>query len=151
MHFDLSNEFEIPPVDFRSDDGSKEFPNHWHFKATNEEKSEKMRFFAIIQVNPNDQVPLEINQTEEGQYEIGEWQINVTLNIDKPARINVWKKDNSVAFSSMGSVQLNDKEYAKETSTKATLVEVIDGKERIQSVSDTYPDGFIEASYYAIK
>lgn len=143
---ELSREFLSPPVNWRrrkNTDGSMfEFENHFHYKATNKVKTNKMRFLAVIQIDPKNAAsslqPMEVSENQAA-FKVGEWRIEAELNSEKPAVLKVVKADGSVAFCSNGILDLNEKQYGTITGS-SKLLELIEGKPIFQEVVDELPE-----------
>ncbi|MDP4680300.1 MAG: DUF4962 domain-containing protein, partial [Cyclobacteriaceae bacterium] len=147
---ELSREFLSPPVNWRrkkNADGSMfEFENHFHYKATNKVKTNKMRFLALVQIDPKNGVPslqqIEVSDNEK-VFKVGDWSIEAELNTEKAAVLKVVKSDGSVAFCSNGVLDLNGKEYGT-ISGSSKLFEMIEGKPVFQEVVDELPESIAD-------
>ena len=73
------------------------------------EKTEKMRYLAIIQVKPNNTFEkVEILGGNES-FVVGDWTINASLDVNQPAYIQMIKKDGSAGLVSSGQLILGKK------------------------------------------
>ncbi|MEQ6120338.1 DUF4962 domain-containing protein [Reichenbachiella sp. MALMAid0571] len=143
---ELSRDFLSPPVNWRrkkNPDGSMfEFENHFHYRAANKTKTNKMRFFAVIQIEPKNGVsslqPVEVSENEN-VFKVGDWSIEAELNTEKAATLKVAKADGSVTFCSNGILGLEGKEYGTITGS-SKLLEMIEGKPVFQEVVDELPE-----------
>jgi hypothetical protein len=115
------------------------FSNQWHFKGVSKEKTEKMRYLAILQVKPDGRFE-EVKQNGEGTYNVGSWNITAQMNMLKPASIQVWNNEKTEMLVSDGTLTLNGKKYAGEERESSKLIEIMDGKEIFIECSDEIPE-----------
>jgi hypothetical protein len=143
----LTDEFTEPPVNWRRKTDTEgdlfEYRKHWHYHATNMEKTNKMRFLAVIQIQANEDglTYNEISIDHKGnQLVVGNWVINAEMNVEEPALISAVRQDGSVAFTSSGPLEIDGaiRKGSKQGSSK--LMEKIDGREVLQEVVDELPE-----------
>ena len=94
-----------------------------------------MRFLAIVRVSDNlNYYPIVLNN--EDNFEVNGWTIEANLDISTPAYINITNDDLGLHFQSNTP---NEDNVSK-------LIEIINGKKIIKTVSDSYPASIISAS-----
>lgn len=143
MDHELTDQFAHPPENWRrktNPDGSPlEYKNHWHYQATNTEKSKNMRFLAVIQIQGNGLFYHNIEKSGNNIL-IGEWKILAELEADQPAFVEVKKNDGSAAFRSSGVLEFSGKQYKGTMRESAKLLEIVDGKPKLQETVDVLPE-----------
>lgn len=142
----LTDQFALPPENWRqkeTPDGELlEYVNHHHYRATNKEKTDKMRFLAIIQLEAeeNGLSVREISRPAKGEiFTVGDWEIEARLDTSRPAFLSVRKGDATAAFCSSGVLEWRDKNYRGRVTGSAKLAEVIEGKPVFQEAVDELP------------
>ena len=140
IDYKVTDQFSVPVVNWtKKIDKNGQlvvFENQWHFSGVSKEKTEKMRYLAIIQVKPESTFePVEI-QGENEYFVIGDWKIKASLNVDHPAIIEVYKKDGSSGLVSSGQLILDGRTYKGGFTGSAKLMEVIDGKSVFKETID---------------
>ncbi len=142
IDFRVTNQFSIPVDNWTNkineDGDTVVFENQWHFKGVSKEKTEKMRFLAIIQVKPDGNFK-QIVANDEGSYTVGNWNIKAEMNSSKPSNIQIWKDDNSASLVSDGVLTNRGKDFKGKVTGSSKLLEWIDGKEVFQEVTDEIP------------
>jgi hypothetical protein len=143
----LTDQFTDPPVNWRrktNPDGSFfEYKNHWHYHATNMEKTNKMRFFAVIQIqSEQDGLTYEevVIDSDGNQFFVGDWEIKAEMNVQEPALISAWKRDGTAALTSAGKLEVNGSIHKGSKQGSSKLLEKIDGQEFYQEVVDELPE-----------
>lgn len=148
----LTDQFADPPVNWRrkkNPDGSLlEYANHFHYQATNKEKTKKMRFLGIIQLDaPQNGLSIEDIKRDKNAaaFQIGEWTIAAGMDANKPAFLKAWKNDDTAALSSSGKVNLRGRQFEGRLAGSSKLVEMIDGELVFKEGGDEVPEG-VEAA-----
>jgi hypothetical protein len=100
----ISDRFDPPAVNWRGKKDDKqviEYPNQWHATVNPQEKSQRMRFLAAIQVRlQTDTAPLEeAKMDKEGRLRVGPWQIRAELNAARDASLLVERSDGQAALA----------------------------------------------------
>ena len=142
IDFQVTDQFSVP-VDNWTNKVDEEgdtivFENQWHFTGVNKEKSEKMRFLAIFQINPDGRF-YEVKQNGEGNFKIGNWNITAQINASKPANIKVWNDDNTEMLVSDGILNSNGKIFNGKDINSSKLMEMQNGKVVLQETLDEFP------------
>lgn len=143
----LTDEFADPPVNWRrktNPDGSLyEYQNQWHYQATNKEKTNRMRFLAVIQLQAENgefkysQIVFSEDSTE---LSVGNWEIIAEMNATNPAVISVKSKDGLAAFTSSGTLDINGKHYEGTVVGSSKLFEKVNGHGDLLEVVDELPE-----------
>ena len=143
----LTDEFASPPVNWRrktNPDGSLyEYQNHWHYQAMNIEKTNKMRFLAVIQVQAEkDGLTYKdiVVKSEGSKFFVGDWEITAEMNAGNPAFISIKNKESSAAFISSGMLEVNEKHHEGSVLGSAKLLETIKGKSVLREAVDELPE-----------
>jgi hypothetical protein len=141
--FQVTDQFAVP-VDNWTKRTNEEgdtvvFKNQWHFSGVSKQKTEKMRFLAIIQVKPDGSFEQVFSNKNEGVFTVGKWKINAEMNTSKPAYIQVRKNDQSASLVSCGWLKNNGKEYKGKENGSSKMFEIIDGKEVFLETVDDIP------------
>ncbi len=141
VQFQLTDQFSVPvenwtnKVDEEGD--TLAFENQWHFKAVSEEKVERMRFLAIFQIRPDG--AFEPVKRSGDTFEVGSWIIEAHMDTSRQGAVMIRNTDQTVAFSSLGMLEIQGKDFSKEQSASAKLYEWNDGKELYLEASDSIP------------
>jgi len=143
IEFMVTDQFSVPVENWTkkiNEEGDTiVFKNQWHFSGVSKQKTDKMRFLAIIQVKSDGSFEQVYSNKNEGVFIIGNWKINAEMNISKPANIKVWKNDNSASLVYTGSLINNGKTYQGKENGSSKLLENIDGKEVFMETIDMVP------------
>jgi hypothetical protein len=147
LEFQITDQFAVEPVNFRRKKGGEDlYPDQWHFKAENKTQAGKMRFLAIIQVaTDNIQPKLEIKG--KGSIFFKGWQIDAEMDVAQQAKIQIKNTDGLAVFTSTGTLKFNNKAFPSENSSQATLLEILDGSEKVKFSENIIPKSFYEAYY----
>ena len=97
-----------------------------------------MRYLAIIQVKPDGSFE-QIIVSDDGNYAVENWKIKAEMNSSKPANIQVRNNDNSASLVSDGMLTFKEKNYKGREIGSSKLIEIIEGKEVFQEVTDQIP------------
>jgi hypothetical protein len=143
IDFRVTDQFSIP-VDNWTNKIDEEgdtvvFENQWHFKGVSKEKISKMRYLAIIQVNPDGSFEKVISKNEEN-FTVGNWNIKVQMDASKPANIQVWNNEKTASLVSGGILTNNGKSFRGDEIGSSKLMEMIDGKEVFKEAVDEIPE-----------
>ncbi len=140
LNYSVTDKFSVEPKNFlRKNDAQGNFltyNNHWHFKATTQEKQDKMRFLAIIQVSDDLRYNSIAVSKNVDQFQVDGWTIKANLDPTTPGWITVKNKDETVRFYS----------HVPSEGGATKLVEYLEGKEFVKIVKDSYPKSIISAS-----
>ena len=143
IDFRVTDQFTIPVDNWtnKTDDEGDTivFENQWHFKGVTKEKTGKMRYLAIIQVNPDGSFE-QVISNKDGNYTVENWNIKAQMNTSVPANIQVWNKDNNASLVSDGILTSKGKKYEGKVIGSSKLLETIDGKEVFQEDMDEIPE-----------
>jgi hypothetical protein len=146
ISYDVNDKFTVEPLNLIKKLNAKgelvTYENHWHFKAKTKEKQEKMKFLAVIQVTDNLQYS-KVVPSENGVYEILDWEITANMDPNTPARIKVEKNDESLEFISHLETIDNLKSNQKEGMSR--LIESVGGEKHINIAGDIYPKSILNA------
>lgn len=127
----------------------RDFVDQWHFSGITKAKSPKMRFLAIIQVQPKSGGSVcekVLFDQETNAYTVGDWMISAEMDVDKPAMFKVVKSDGSAGLVSEGILTIGGKDFVGSTTASAKLFETIDGQGIFQETTDQIPEAIQKAS-----
>ena len=95
-----------------------------------------MRFLAVIQVSNDLNYPQVLRLENGNKFEVSDWIITANMNTVTNGEIKVESKDRAIRFSSHEGIK----------GEKSLLLEKINGKEIVTTVTDNYPKSIISAS-----
>jgi hypothetical protein len=139
----LTNKFDVPAVIFRNYKGmkTKKYDDtQWHLKATNTDKTSKIRFLTVIQVSTDDQLlSFKEMPTAKGvtKISIAGWEIEAALSYKLAPQLNVRSLKGGSAFTAYdASVQMNGQRYMGKIENSSKLVEQVNGKINFLEMAD---------------
>lgn len=132
IDYEVTNQFSVPVENWTKKVDKNGilvvFKNQWHFSGVSKEKIKKMRYLAIIQVKPNNTFEHVEIHGEDDHFVVGDWMIKASLDVNRPAYIEVIKNDGSAGMVSSGELNLDGQTYTGEVTGSAKMMEIIDGK-----------------------
>ncbi|MBU1822758.1 MAG: DUF4962 domain-containing protein, partial [Bacteroidetes bacterium] len=144
----LADTFEIPAVNVigKVDEDGEEIvygDQQWHLKATNREKSRRMKFLSVVEVGPGGTlktIPSTTDPDGRVTVQIGGWRIRAALSAEASAELHITEANGQTAFAIRGpSVQLQGKTYAGSSPETTKLVEISGGKPRFAEAQEELP------------
>ncbi len=149
IEYKVSDQFSVPVENWtkkRDKNGDLiVFKNQWHFIGISKEKTEKMRYLAIIQVKPDNTFEQVEIHGESEHFVLGDWIIKASLDVNQPAYIEVIKNDGSAGLVSSGQLNLGEKIYKGEVTGSSKLAEKIGGELVFKEVVDELPPAVLQA------
>ena len=140
VEYTITDQFSVDPKNvIRKTDVNGEileYKNQWHFSAKTKKKVSKMRFLAVIQVSNDLNYPQVLRLENGNKFEVSDWIITANMNTVTNGEIKVESKDRAIRFSSHEGIK----------GEKSLLLEKINGKEIVTTVTDNYPKSIISAS-----
>jgi hypothetical protein len=137
LDYKLTDQFAVKALNWRkklNKDGSLlEYPNHWHFKGITKIKTKRMRYLAIIQVNPKtgEKTYEKINYANpDGKITVGKWIIGAELDSEKPGK---------ASFVSSGELAIDGEIFYGKVTGSSKLAEKINGKLLFDEAIDKIP------------
>jgi hypothetical protein len=116
INLEVSNKFSIPVDNWTKKEDEEgepiEFNDQWHFKGTSKSKVNKMRYFAIFQINEKNEFK-EVKLNSKGNYQIGDWEVSAELDTTKEAKLSAYNEKSKASFVSSGSLNKNNGSNAK--------------------------------------
>lgn len=153
ISFNVTDKFPIPARNWsrKTDQEGNiiDFVDQWHFSGITKEKTPKMRFLAIIQVESKsgESVCEEVEFDEKtNAYSVGDWSVKAEMNTGKVAKIQIKKSDGSAGLVSNGVLVVGGKGYEGGSLISSKLMETIDGKSVLQETKDQIPEAIKKAS-----
>lgn len=149
IDFKVFDQFTVEPKNFTGKKDQlgnlRDFVNQWHFSGISKEKTNQMRYLALIQVNPEKKYH-EVVQEREGVYKVGDWKISAEMDAGQPALLKVEKSDQSAFLVSSGSLNMDGDVYHGSVIESAKLVEVIAGERISKEAVDEIPSAVKRAA-----
>jgi hypothetical protein len=146
INFEVNTEFSIPVDNWTKktdEDGNPiDFKDQWHFKGSTKDKTYKMRYLAIFQVN-SDQKFEEIKLNQDGNYKIGDWEIFAELDSNKEVKLTARRKDGNASFVSSGEMNIDSKLYG---GLNAKIFENSNGNKLYKESIDEIPKAILNAA-----
>jgi hypothetical protein len=126
-----------------NDEGQiKDFKDQWHAGITSESK-QKFRFLTIIQIKDGKTEVIKTISNNSGlsNLQVGDWNIQVQLDGEKPAALQVSGKTAKSLFS-YGNlpIQFEGKAYTPKITGSSVVLEIDDNKVNKQEAVDELPD-----------
>lgn len=151
IDFLVTDKFDIPVRNWKGkvDQEGKliDFVDQWHFSGVTKDKTDRMRYLAIIQVKPKSEgsVCEEVVIDESTDtYSVAEWTIKAEMDASKAAKIQIVNNDKTAAFSSNGKLLFKNKRYDGKVHGSSKLIELIDGELIFKETADEVPDAIIK-------
>ncbi len=138
----VSDQFDPPAVNWRKKTSGGEvleYPDQWHVTAAPNERSEAMRFLAIIQVGTDEQATsFETPKRESDDViRVADWRIAASMDSASPASLLIERSDGGAALAvDCPEFSVGATHYA---SSRAESMLVEGEGHRIQRCHDGYP------------
>ena len=146
INYELTDEFSVPVTNWTNkkdrEGNTIVYHNQWHFSGISKERTNKMRYLAIIRIKPKTGKSVceeVIFDTISNTYTVGEWNIKAEMDVYKAAKIEINDNLGTASFVSSGELVLDGKNYGGSSIGSSKLVEVIDDKKVFREVVDTVP------------
>ncbi len=147
IHYQVSDKFSVPVENWTNKMDKKGdtilFHKQWHFSGVSKEKTNKMRYLAIIQVKPKigpSVCEKVVFDESTNTYSLGGWNIKAEMDICKGANIKISDNLGTASFVSSGVLDYGGKIYKGSVTGSSKLVEVIDDEKVFQEALDQIPD-----------
>jgi hypothetical protein len=148
--WELADTSDVPAINWRNakyTDGTLKTYDapQYHLKVSSHQKSQNMRFLAILQVSPNADLDRILSNSQPGEngdldITVGQWKIAASLNPNLSSELIIRKTDESAAFSIYPKeIKLNGKRIRKTQANSSLLAEKKNGKTIVQEVVDSLP------------
>ena len=146
----VTDTFEVKVVNWRQRLSRNTYPDQWHFRASNSQKSTSMRILAVIQMEDtagrSEILPVETGDVER-VVRVGEWEIRAGMGSEPEGILEIRKTDGSLVFTSRGQkTELAGKSYGENPDVARLLLKKGDEVEVIE-ISDQIPPALYEAMY----
>ena len=143
IQLNVTDQFSVPVDNWTNkineDGDTLSFVNQWHFKATSKQKTEKMRYLAVMQIKPDGRFEKIIKSTDKGDITVGNYRIKANMNINESAHIQINNIENTLSFVSSGTLMFEKNKYIGTDNKSAKLIEKKDGKIIFKEVLDEMP------------
>lgn len=120
----------------------KEFKNQWHAGITSL-PSQKFRFLTIIQIKDDKTEIIKTISNTDGlsHLQVGNWDIQVQLDGEKTAALQIYSKTDNSLFN-YGNLVINfqGKKYIPKIANSSMLLEINGSKVNKQEITDELPD-----------
>jgi hypothetical protein len=108
-------------------------------EAVSKQKTEKMRYLAVMQVKPDGQFEKIVLSNDTKTISVGQFHIKANMNIKEPALIQINNIENTMGFVSSGTLMFEKNKYIGTDNKSAKLIEKKDGKIIFKEVLDEMP------------
>ncbi len=138
----ITNKFDVPVVGYRNYAGmrTKKYEDtQWHLKATNKEKSTRVRFLSVIQVGKDGTIlPLKESITNgTTKITIGDWEIQAILPYDLSPQLTIRSLSGKTAFAAYGNdISFHGQLFKGSIEESSKLVEMVNGKIQFKETGD---------------
>jgi hypothetical protein len=143
INISATDQFSVPVDNWTNkineDGDTLNFVNQWHLRAEAKQKSEKMRYLAIMQIQPDGRFEKMVMSNSNETISIGQFRIKANLNINEPAHIQIYDQANTFGFVSNGTLLFEKNKYFGTDIKSAKLIEKIDGKIIFKEALDEMP------------
>ena len=120
-----------------------EFADQWHATVEPNQRTEVMRYLAIIQVQSADDRDglAQPVQGDDGWIEVGAWLVSGELDASKKASLEIGSTDGSAALvADRRQTTVRGKTYEADDASSTILVEVQEDKITVQMTADELPE-----------
>ncbi len=132
----VTDQFYEKPIDFKKK--YEATPNQYHMTYQSVGKSKKIRFLTFIQVGESKTNVLPIKKISDGQFKIGEWEINAELDTSKQASLFAGNGTAKLTVNN-STTSAKDKANPNVIQPASILTEVINGKIHSSISTDQAP------------
>ena len=145
LSFDVHNRFDPPALNWRNKTSrgkSIQYPNQWHASVSPEEKVNKMRYLAIIQVlGTNDESPFDSPKVLGNHtVQVGPWSIDAELDPTKTATLEIQSRDRKAALTvNKASIPIQSEQYKTTRRDSSILIEKLPGRDIVIESADSGP------------
>ena len=108
IHLNVTDQFSVPVDNWTNkineDGDTLSFVNQWHLKAASKQKTEKMRYLAVLQIKPDGRFEKIIKTIDNGDVTVGNYRIKANMNVNEAAHIQINNIENTLSFISSGTL-----------------------------------------------
>jgi hypothetical protein len=143
IHLNVTDQFSVPVDNWTNkineDGDTLSFVNQWHLKAASKQKTEKMRYLAVLQVKPGGHFEKIIKTIDNGDVTVGNYRIKAKMNVNEAAHIQINNIENTLSFISSGTLMFEKNKYIGTDIKSTKLIEKKDGKIIFKEAVDEMP------------
>lgn len=143
IHLNVTDQFSVPVDNWTNkineDGDTLSFVNQWHLKAASKQKTEKMRYLAVLQIKPEGRFEKIIKLNDNGDIIVGNYRIKANMNVSEAAHIQINNIENTLSFVSSGTLMFEKNKYNGTDNKSAKLIEKKDGKIIFKEAVDEMP------------
>ena len=143
IHLNVTDQFSVPVDNWANkineDGDTLSFVNQWHLKAASKQKTEKMRYLAVLQIKPDGRFEKIIKSNNNGDITVGNYRIKANMNVNEAAHIQINNIENTLSFVSSGTLLFEKNKYIGTDIKSAKLMEKKDGKIIFKEAVDEMP------------
>ena len=143
IHLNITDQFSVPVDNWTNkineDGDTLSFVNQWHLKAASKQKTEKMRYLAVLQIKPDGHFEKIIKSIDNGDITVGNYRIKANMNVNEAAHIQINNIENTLSFVSSGTLMFEKNKYIGTDIKSAKLIEKKDGKIIFKEAVDEMP------------
>ena len=143
IHLNVTDQFSVPVDNWTNkineDGDTLSFVNQWHLKAASKQKTEKMRYLAVLQIKPDGRFEKIIKTIDNGDVTVGNYRIKANMNVNEAAHIQINNIENTLSFVSSGALMFEKNKYIGTDIKSTKLIEKKDGKIIFKEAVDEMP------------
>ena len=143
IHLNVTDQFSVPVDNWTNkineDGDTLSFVNQWHLKAASKQKTEKMRYLAVLQIKPDGRFEKIIKTIDNGDVTVGNYRIKAKMNVNEAAHIQINNIENTLSFISSGTLMFEKNKYIGTDIKSTKLIEKKDGKIIFKEAVDEMP------------
>jgi len=143
IHLNVTDQFSVPVDNWTNkineDGDTLSFVNQWHLKAASKQKTEKMRYLAVLQIKPDGRFEKIIKTIDNGDVTVGNYRIKANMNVNEAAHIQINNIENTLSFISSGTLMFEKNKYIGTDIKSAKLIEKKDRKIIFKEAVDEMP------------
>jgi hypothetical protein len=143
IHLNVTDQFSVPVDNWTNkineDGDTLSFVNQWHLKAASKQKTEKMRYLAVLQIKPDGRFEKIIKTIDNGDVTVGNYRIKANMNVNEAAHIQINNIENTLSFISSGTLMFEKNKYIGTDIKSTKLIEKKDGKIIFKEAVDEMP------------
>ena len=143
IHLNVTEQFSVPVDNWTNkineDGDTLSFVNQWHLKAASKQKTEKMRYLAVLQIKPDGRFEKIIKTIDNGDVTVGNYRIKANMNVNEAAHIQINNIENTLSFISSGTLMFEKNKYIGTDIKSTKLIEKKDGKIIFKEAVDEMP------------
>src|SRR5690606_11740919 len=140
-----SDTFSVPAVNWRHPGNTEVDEDYsrkqWHVTATNNVKSDRMRFLTVIKAGRNADISQirETTDTSSGNISVtaGDWVVEASVTAGTAPSLSVYNPSSKAAFSAYGNqLKVDETVFSGKLNNSSKLAEFRDGAMKFEEAGD---------------